>query len=334
MSEPRAHVASAERFHRGERWGLVYLPLGILVLCLLEICAALGTFWPWGSVVHEDGRRTLLGTVFYFEHGARELPLNLVLGLAVGGSAAFHSSGPDLFARDRRLTVRLAVLAAAIAGVIFAGAFGTVGTSGVWENLLQLHTRAGAPPTWGSHWRYHLLERPAVMLLGFALLGTCCGTREAHHRRTGAVAWSFFLFASLTAFFGVTAEPFTDARFLGHQARELVTHASVTVPLSVAACLALIRRGGAKPPAAPRPRAPWPTRSAWAICTCLGAFLVGGALLTHAPRVAQTSSVTSLVFVHYFEHILDYALVSAVAALAFILRTKHAEGRRPGDRLR
>ena len=33
---------------------------------LMAICIHTGTLWPWGVVVHEDGRRTLAETVFYF----------------------------------------------------------------------------------------------------------------------------------------------------------------------------------------------------------------------------------------------------------------------------
>ena len=32
-------------------------------------------------MVHEDGRRTLIETILYFEHATRELPLDVILGV-------------------------------------------------------------------------------------------------------------------------------------------------------------------------------------------------------------------------------------------------------------
>ena len=45
--------------------------------------------WPWFEVVHESGDRSLVATIFFFEHAARELPLDMILGAAVAGSALF-----------------------------------------------------------------------------------------------------------------------------------------------------------------------------------------------------------------------------------------------------
>ena len=40
----------------------------------------------------------------------------------------------------------------------------------------------------------------------------------------------------LLAVFGTGAAPFTDARYLGHEARETLTHTLPTVPLAVVLC--------------------------------------------------------------------------------------------------
>ena len=66
---------------------LFYLPLAVLTTAFVILCVHHGTAWPWNTVVHEDGRRTLLETIFYFDHALGELPLDLLLSAAVAGAA-------------------------------------------------------------------------------------------------------------------------------------------------------------------------------------------------------------------------------------------------------
>ena len=58
--------------------------------------------------MHEDGRRTLIETILYFEHATRELPLDVILGIAIGGSVLFA------FAPDNRRVERTSELTANI----------------------------------------------------------------------------------------------------------------------------------------------------------------------------------------------------------------------------
>ena len=86
-----------------ERWIFVGFPAGVLLLSFVVVCVALGTIWPWTEVVHEDGSRSLLGTIFYFEHALRELPLDLLLAAAVASSAAhFHPAARKPAAPERK----------------------------------------------------------------------------------------------------------------------------------------------------------------------------------------------------------------------------------------
>ena len=61
----------------------------MLLGAFVVICFHTGTIWPWTRVVHEDGRHTLIGTILYFEHATRELPLDVILGIAIGGCVFF-----------------------------------------------------------------------------------------------------------------------------------------------------------------------------------------------------------------------------------------------------
>ena len=78
----------------------------VLLVAFVMICVRTGSLWPWTRVVHEDGQRTLLLTIFYFEHATRELPLDVLLGIAIGGCACFAcpcaAHGPPGRARHTR----------------------------------------------------------------------------------------------------------------------------------------------------------------------------------------------------------------------------------------
>src|SRR5438132_8743427 len=65
---------------------LIGAPLLTLALAFITICVHFRTAWPWNVVVHEDGRRTLLETIFYFQHALGELPLEALLAAAVAGA--------------------------------------------------------------------------------------------------------------------------------------------------------------------------------------------------------------------------------------------------------
>ena len=84
--------------------------------------------WPWLEFVHESGDRTLIDTIFYFEHAARELPLDLIIGVAIGGSVLYALPLQSGFGdTNPRARARLLLLAVAIVCVVIVG--GTVHTT-------------------------------------------------------------------------------------------------------------------------------------------------------------------------------------------------------------
>jgi hypothetical protein len=313
------------------------------------ICLRKGSLWPWNLVVHEDGQRTLLLTILYFEHAAREMPLDILLGVAIGGSVFFafpridHAGAPR---RARNGSV-LAWTTGLVIVVILAGTAIGGGIPLVLDNVLQNHTRPGAALAWGSHWRYHLLERIALMLIaiGFAGLLRLLGNVAHEERgRAGLVAaWcSVGVYLAFTVLFSSGAlvfEPFFNAQYLGHQARELLTHALVTFPIGWGVCMLRVRDSA---------RSGWPanplSRHAPASATIVVAMsagtlgiLAGGyvciaALMADAVSHGQTPDLAMLIFPHFFEHSFTYVLVPLVAAVTYEVASKRALTRRWLDR--
>jgi hypothetical protein len=145
------------------------VPLLVMLAAFGTIAAYTGNIWPWYEVVHESGNRTLLDTVFYFEHAARELPLDVLLGAAIGGSIlwAFPKCNPVNRCQQALFVVGIVL----VISIIIVGTIGSGGPVLLWDNLLQMHTRSGEALRFGSHWRYHFLSRLMLILISFGLSG-------------------------------------------------------------------------------------------------------------------------------------------------------------------
>jgi hypothetical protein len=283
---------------------LLRFPSAVLLVAYLVICIRYRSFWPWNLTVHEDGRHSLWGTVFYFEHALGELPLEWLLALSVAGAV--------LWCAGESASGRIAGIAIAAVGLdvlVMAGAWQVTGARGFLTWLLQYHTRDGERLVFGSHWRYHLLSEASLMLLALAL--SVWGVTSSGKAPRPSLFWmGGAAFAALTAVFGWNGAPFRDARYLGHEVRETVTHALVTVPLAVGLCLRMAGGGAGQ-------RTPWRGEWAFAGFALLAAYQATGAVVAGSRSQAQSSDLVSVLFVHFFEHVLSYAVVATHAVLFY-----------------
>jgi hypothetical protein len=279
---------------------LLIVPCLTLLVAFGVICVHFHTAWPWETIVHENGQRTLLETVLYFEHALGELPLEVLLAAAVAG-AVLSSAKPAVRKSSGSLT-GLILVAIGIDAFLFAGAWRAVGYKTAMHYLLQYHTRDQAPLEFGSHWRYHLLSQASLMLLPVTLAGLK-GRAWLLHASWGA-------FAVLSLIFGVNGAPFFDPRYLGHEARETFTHALVTIPLAVELCLAMSQTA-----AGAGGRGWWLATGA---CALLVIYQVAGAIVTGSRAHAQTSDFVRVVCSHFFEHTFSYLVVPIHSALFYV----------------
>jgi hypothetical protein len=299
------------------------VPVAVLGLAFAGICVMVGSAWPWQAVVHEDGSRTLLDTVLYFEHAARELLPDLVVAMAAAGAVRGffppdHRNHAAALATKRR---RMTVIAMATLLAILGGTIVVNGGQALADNLSQSHTRAGAPLVWGAHWRYHFLDRLGQILAAFGAAGLVWLWRGRPPVPRGTGRWrlylaAFTLFAIATIIFRVTAEPFRDPAFLGHQLRELFTHGLVTLPLALGTCLGLARRfSTASGSDAPAPL--WSIAVAAAGTAAVAAFLLIASLAVDAQSHGQTTGLGPLLLPHFGEHAFGYVFVPALAGLLY-----------------
>ncbi len=300
------------------------IPVAVLLVTFAGLCVMTGTAWPWSQVVHEDGTRTLLATVFYAEHATRELVPDVLLALAVAGAVRYYFP-PVRVAADveiARWRGRLGLVAAITLTGIVGGTLWAGGARALIDNLSQLHTRAGAPLVWGAHWRYHLIERFAQMMLAFSAVGAVWILRGRPDRRQEqgrlrVYGVALLLFVAVTLVFGLTREPFRDPAFLGHQLRELFTHSLVTLPLALGVCLALARKSSAQDTGR-SDEGTWPILLTGSAAVLSGAFLLVAAVLADAQSHGQAAGLAALIFPHFAEHSLGYVLVPALAGLIYL----------------
>jgi hypothetical protein len=318
---------------------------GIVLFCAFAvICVHTATIWPWTKIVHEDGRHTLIGTILYFEHATRELPLDVILGVAIGGCVFFafppapSAHGAEQAASTRRV-LTLALITVIVITIILVGTAARGGMALVFDELLQNRTRFGVPLEFGSHWRYHLLERIAMILCSVGIAGLLRTLGPGYSALNGRPGLNIagaaigiyvaltFVFSHGRMFFELE-QPFRDPQYLGHQAREVLTHALVTVPVAWGVCILLLSNRKTSFSAKstswnlPPPPAIAVTVMAGISGVVLATYVCVAALMAGAVSHGQTTDPVTLIFPHFFEHSFTYVLVSVVAALTYAVAAK------------
>ncbi len=214
-------------------------PLAILALAYVWLAVDHGTLWLWGVTVHESGRYTLRETVFYFGHFLREIPVDVGMALFIlAGFIKARGSVQDKSVERASAAWSSRILLAAAVGLMVVAvsiAAGRNGWAKVALDLLQFRTRDNLSE-YGSHWQFHWLSTlwfGVAAMVGAPAIAWLCGQSygtERQSQKLWMMAWGYF--AALTAIFGVTGRIFTDARYVGHQAREIMTHGLITYPLA------------------------------------------------------------------------------------------------------
>lgn len=300
------------------------VPFVLLFISYVAICVEAGTAWPWSAFVHESGDKTLLDTVLYYDHAARELPVDIMLAAAAAAGLLANGFRPRSVGTGLKAALLLAWVGSL--ALIVLGTVDKVGWQGLADNLAQLFTRPGTAPAWGAHFRYHFLSRGGLVLTAWWLPGLLRWFTQEPRGREGHQPYLIVLglFGGLTLMYGPSLEPFVHPHFLGHQAREAVTHALVTLPLCLGVGLATAARPDLGAQSGPRG---WPARSLMvvAVLSLILVLWTGlGAMLTGASGERQTDSVVAIVAVHFFEHGLGYIFAPAFAGWLFCLRSPAA----------
>jgi len=313
-------------------------PLTILALAYAWLAVDHDTPWLWNVKVHESGRYTLRETVFYFGHFLREVPVDV--GMALFLLAGFMNA--RAISPNKSLDISSAArwawpLLAAAAGLVAAG-FAIAASQQGWASaaldLLQFRTRDYLSE-YGSHWRFHWLSTlwfGVATMLASNLRSSTLDPRfsildprsSIFHSRSWLAAWGYF--AMLTTVFWFSGKTFTDVRYTGHQAREIMTHGPVTCLLGfgvlrlLAAHLSGLRIADRirnfnlqfrNPQSAIRN----PQSLLLALFLLIPLYLAAVTLSGDVLEAGQSErGLAAMVGAHFFEHVLDYLLVILLVA--------------------
>lgn len=323
------------------RW-LAALPPLVLLASYVELARYHGSWWLWGTVVHESGTLTLLETTLYASHFLGHVPVHVVLALLLAGSFAMVASGERRAPSSRGIGLLAAGVAALLAFSV-ALALAWFGDEDTLAYVLQQRQRAGSYDAGGS-WALHLpstqLQLGLIPLAAAAAAWVYAGRLRPGRAGGGLVGTAVAGILGVTWLVGgpaLAVEVWTDPRYLAHSVREVATFPVLYYPVPLAVWLAAAERR--------RPRE-LPDRGALRVLALLAVLVavgvgiqawislaVGIDTMSQRPAFAggEPLGIPYLLASHYFEHVLDAAFFVLVALLADALRRRHA-ARRPDGR--
>jgi hypothetical protein len=276
-------------------------------------------------IVHESGLYTLLGTIFYFRHVVRELPVNLFAAMAIAAGAVLNTPAAPPSPFDDREAQRLRRwigfgLSVSIAALLIT-VFRTLGGRETARELLQYHTRDDVS-NYGSHWRYHLLHLIDTLLFSFgsamALRGLT-GRGPQQIRAVRSMVWWLAAFLAVTLIFGAPLQALTDPLNLAHEAREIETHRLLTIWPALGVVWLVDRRltGRIEMPVDMRLVA---RGAMWIVAaTVIPAGIAYRLRHTDLVSLAgRQSDLIELAASHHFEHVLDSFLIAGAVTWLYL----------------
>jgi len=298
---------------------LIGVPLALVAAAFGWLAAEHDTWHLWHVTVHESGRYTLAQTVFFFRHFLREVPVDVAMGLFCAAAVAAAEPG----ARRRPSPAISATIALGLVMLAFAVASREEGARRAMQDLLQFRTRDD-DSTYGAHWNFHLLSTvwfgSAALMAAAVWAGRGGAVRLVGTARTlHLVAWAWV--ALLTVVFGVQGEVFTSARYIGHQAREILTHGLITLPLTIGLLRWATDRGKTPDPGRQIAHVASGQRMLlWLAVAGIPVFLAVAFRRADLAATAQMhSGLAGVVAAHVFEHLLDIGLVVLVGLAAIAM---------------
>ena len=247
--------------------------------------------------IHESGRYTFIGTVFYFNHFLRELLPDTFFALTIYWTYQVTHSNTSGGEADGYFTLILIALIIFL-GIVFVGSWGRVGWKNTLLDLFQFR-ELDTVVEFGSHWQMHFLSSIIIMLL--IMLPAAFSEIEDY----SLVAIIFIAFFVISLLFRTGLKAVRDARWILHGGREIITF----FPLVVVPSYALNLRFEALN------ITPWSI----AILFSIGVLLLYYSIVYLRSDVRGLAKgdfpVLYLYFSHNFEHVLDTVYISLLLAV-------------------
>lgn len=290
--------------------------------------------WLLRTIIHENGRLTLLGSVFYFDHFVACVPMVTVFALCTAGGVAVTAHVPPHVdvARARMVAVFLLAAAAVLIVAAFIAAVFSVGWQRTIDYGLQRIERDGVLSKGGNWNQLQLSNVPiAIATVGAAsmvrLLGGGAGASGNSSLCGGGIACiaaGIALLVGLSLLCWCGWEAFRNPRWLAHSMREVATFPLTGIPIGLAS-IVLTAHALAGP-------GTWSVQPNWPALLLVGVaaliVAVEFAAVRHVDVLAiaqkpsfahEGMSIPYLLAAHVFEHLLDFVLLAFMAAGLYAL---------------
>ena len=305
---------------------LLALPVLYLGISYAYLAVWHGKLLLFKTVIHENGRHTLLGSLFYFDHFVACVPMVIFFALCVAGGLALSNPLSRVISVAQLsyvtavllLGAALLVLCSFVASVFIAGWQRTV------DYASQRIERDGVTSK-GGNWNQLQLSNVPI---GLGAIGTCIALVGLSPDSNppgfsslvglGLIGLAAILSIAISAFNWCGWEAFRNPRWLAHSIREMATYPFTGIPLAMLSVLLVefILTGSDQ----------WTVQLSWLSVILIGAaalILIAQLLLlknTNISAIAQKPSfapngltIPYLLCSHVFEHFLDFILIFLLA---------------------
>ena len=190
---------------------VVSIPLLVWMISYLYLAIYYKKWNLLNVKIHETGRYSLLGTIFYFNHFLREIIIDtfFVLSIFFTLSVLRPSFSP-------KSAINPMPVLASFMAIVFIGSIWKVGFKNTLLDFFQFR-ELDRVVSYGSHWQMHFLSSLALMLM-FVLPASFNGAQISQ-----PIVLTFLLFLLLSRVFKTGAKAVTHPRWLMHGGREIIT---------------------------------------------------------------------------------------------------------------
>ena len=286
------------------------------------------------SLIHENGRLTLLGSLFYFDHFVALVPMITMFSLCAAGGICLAGRAPSDTDPSRTASVAIMLLmgAALLVLLAFVMSIWTVGWQRTLDYALQRIERDGIISKGGNWNQLQLSNIPiAFGTIGLSAAFTMSVGEFQRERSITLIAGGVScIFFAVALCIGITAlnwngwTSFLNPRWLGHSIREIATYPFTGIPIALISVLLVENYlSGLKT---------WVLdfRLLSVILICMGFTLAVGELillknedvLAYAQRPSFAPNGLSIPYLlssHVFEHFLDFVLIGPLTGGIYAL---------------
>lgn len=302
------------------------IPVIVISMSYLYLSLEYKSILLFSAKVHESGRYTLLQTIMYFDHFAREIPVSIMNAFSVSVSFYLFTPVPGIPSSFLKKVFNITfVFLIFFLFFVVSEAVHKNGLQSFLLDLLQFRTRDNEI-AYGSHWHSHFLDMIFIFATSLSIsflyraITRCCGNSMNRFGFRLIGIWSG-VFMLITLILVPSAKSFSDTRYLAHQFREILTHCTVTIPLSFAILISIEKRFSADfNPAMINTKYKYTGLIVLCCALIIPLFIVVRLMGNNILSAAQKKTgYWDLLASHYFEHSLDYAFVPALAVFLYIM---------------